>query len=50
MNIQEFYDQLATLSVHAPTIEVAELALSLQVAIDKLDHDQYDDLHELFSK
>lgn len=48
MNIEDFYNQLANLSINAPTFEICELALKLQVAIDKLNHNEYDDLLELF--
>lgn len=48
MTITEFCDQLALLSLEAPTQEIAELALSLQTSIDLLDHDDYDTLYELF--
>lgn len=48
MTITEFYEQIQTLTIHAPTFELAEAALHLQVAIDNLTRDEYDDLHELF--
>lgn len=48
MTIENFYNQLIDLTINAPTIEIAEIALNLQTAIDNLNHEQYDDLYELF--
>ncbi len=47
MTIIEFYNQLTTLTIEAPTHELALAALQLQVAIDNLNFDQYDNLLEI---
>lgn len=47
MTITELYETLQTLTVEAPTIEIATIALDLQAAIDNLTLDQYDDLLEI---
>ena len=47
MTITQFYETLKTLTIEAPTHEIAELALSLQTAIDNLTRDEFDDLQEI---
>lgn len=47
MTISEFYNQLQTLTVEAPTHEIALAALELQAAIDELNTSQYEYLLEL---
>jgi len=47
MTITELYQTIQTLTIEAPTLEIAQIALDLQAAIDNLTRDQYDDLLEI---
>lgn len=50
MTYEQFDLILADLSINAPTHEIAELALQLQVEIERLDTNQFDDFLETFNQ